>query len=90
MKNLLKFNVNSYVYFKPTELGMRALEEHYKGWTMIEPDENGFYSLQMWIFIRIFGEVFCATMESPVYHCEIYIEKKELEEDIDGDCETQS
>lgn len=58
--DFVSFNLNNEIKFKWTKEGERQFLEYYKK-LCIKPvypksDENGFYRLQLWEFMHIFGE----------------------------------
>lgn len=59
---MLKFNMNNYVYFKPTQLGKKVFKDYYKSFynldefPALEVNEDGYAKLQFHNFIDIYGE----------------------------------
>ena len=55
----MEFNLNNYIKFKWTEIGKQQYLKYFEelGITPVFPktDENGYYFLQTWEFMRIFG-----------------------------------
>ena len=55
---MIKFNMNNYVWFEPTELGLKVYEEYYKshGVKSKLKVKDGISSLQFHNFIQIYGD----------------------------------
>lgn len=49
-----RFNINNNIGVRLTEKGKETLRRKYP--VGVEPDENGYYFLQMWEIMGIFGE----------------------------------
>ncbi len=77
-----KFNINSYVYFKPTPLAHEIYENYYSmaGGLKLDVDSRGFAKLQLHSFMHIFGEASFVGMGRNVSEkCEIWIRDEDLE-----------
>ena len=82
-----RFNINNYVYFKPTELAHELYEEYYSavGSLKLDVDSQGFAKLQMHSFMHIFGEVAFVGMGRNVSEkCEIWIRDEDLDRGEQG------
>lgn len=87
---MYKININSSVKFKLTELGEEVLrvydedtKEKLKKYGIIsktkrKTDENGFYLMQLWKVMRIFGEGCSVAKDPPFVKCELLIEEKDV------------
>ncbi|QOW46952.1 MULTISPECIES: hypothetical protein [Acinetobacter] len=77
-----KFNINNYVFFKPTPLAHEIYENYYSsvGGLKLDIDSQGFAKLQLHSFMHIFGEVSFVGMGRNVSEkCEIWIKDEDLE-----------
>ena len=62
---MIKFNMNDFVYFKPTKLGVQVYTDYYINLNMpkhteiptLKVDEDGFSYLQFHEFICIYGHI---------------------------------
>ena len=54
---MIKFNMNNYVWFEPTELGKKVYEDYYKSYGLNSKlkTKGGMTSLQFHEFIQIYG-----------------------------------
>ena len=79
---MMKFNINNYVKFKPTKLGL----SHYKDKRSkmshalnieipinLEIDKDGFAQLQMHEFMHYFGNIAYCGGENFIENCEIFL-----------------
>lgn len=75
-----KFNINNYVYFKPTKLAHIEYENYWAEYSghKLEVDADGFAKLQMHSFMHIFGGVSFVGMDSLSENCEIYFKDEDL------------
>lgn len=81
-----KFNLNNYVYFQPTEIGLKIYNDYYKDkfckdGLHLKVDDKGFSKLQMHEFIKIYGyEVFTSFIPSelPFKNYEIFFNEDDL------------
>lgn len=86
MVDLQKFNINSYVYFKPNALGKKIYDDFYKSlvWARtLTVDENGYAHLQLHNFIAIYGQAICSVYTEaakPFTSYDIYFSTKDLQE----------
>lgn len=81
---MIKFNMNNYVWFEPTELGLQVFVDYYKAYGFDHKLEviNGKSSLQFHQFIDIYGEYITTynCQASEVFkHYEFYIDEEKLE-----------
>ena len=55
---MIKFNMNNYVWFEPTELGKKVYEDYHKsyGLNLELKTKGGVTSLQFHEFIQIYGD----------------------------------
>lgn len=77
-----KFNINNYVYFKPTKLAHELYEKYWSsyGGQKLKVNEDGFAEMQMHSFMHIFGEVSYVGMGNNISeNCEIYFNEGDLE-----------
>lgn len=80
-KNLKLFNLNSYVYFVPTEYGINIMNKYfnYRNYVHKVDKETGYYYLQMHEFMACFGDACFAGGSNFVADSEIYIDENYLE-----------
>lgn len=83
---MFKFNINNYIYFKPTKYACELFKEHHKDSSSfinksleLVVDEKGFSKLQGWKFMQVFGESLHFGGKPIIECCEIYIEEDYLE-----------
>ena len=80
---MIKFNMNNYVWFEPTELGLQVFVDYYKtrGFDHKLEVINGKACLQFHHFIHIYGEYIttyiCKDREA-FKHYEFYINEERL------------
>ena len=80
---MIKFNMNNYVWFEPTELGLQVFVDYYKAYGLDHKLEviNGKASLQFHQFSDIYGEYItsynCVSREV-FKHYEFYIDEERL------------
>ncbi|AYA66872.1 hypothetical protein CDG62_00120 (plasmid) [Acinetobacter sp. WCHA55] len=80
-KNMVKFSLNNYVRFRPTQYGsehykrkMREFTSHMRSMkvnTALELDSEGYAKLQMHEFMYIFGEIAFTGNDNFIVGCEI-------------------
>lgn len=80
---MIKVNMNNYVWFEPTELGLRVFIDHYKDYDIDTKLElvNGKACLQFHRFIDIYGYYITTynCQASEVFkHYEFYIDEEKL------------
>ena len=80
---MIKFNMNNYVWFEPTELGEKVYEDYYKshGFNSKLKIKDGMSSLQFHNFIQIYGDYITAYIckDKEVFkHYEFYIDEEKL------------
>lgn len=80
---MIKFNMNKYVWFEPTELGLRVFVDYYKtrGFDHKLEVINGKSCLQFHNFIDVYGEYITTYIcqASEVFkHYEFYIDEERL------------
>ncbi len=72
-----RFNINKNIGVKLTKKGRIVLREKYP--IRVEPDENGYYFLQMWEIMGIFGEFFQCLGKNEYFENDILIKDEDLE-----------
>lgn len=89
-----EFNVNLYIYFKPTEEGIKILKDNHDrldkrirsvGGTGLDSfklniDENGYCSMQMWSFMQIFGPHI--SLSSVLFETNVLFKTKDLRKKV--------
>ena len=81
---LKKFNLNSYVYFRPNALGLKLYKDFYEnlGWNYsLKVDEEGFAKLQWHNFVDVYGEQLSRVYREaakPFETYEVYFNEDEL------------
>jgi len=80
---MIKFNMNNYVWFEPTELGEKVYEDYYKshGFNSKLKIKDGMSSLQFHNFIHIYGDYITSYIckDKEVFkHYEFYIDEEKL------------
>ena len=70
------FNVNHGIRFKPNDVGLKRMGEHFLGRTM-KADDGGFYTTQAWVFMNIFGPHLSLGGDSG-FDCAIEVELTEV------------
>lgn len=86
MVELQKFNINSYVYFKPNALGKKIYKDFYDGlgWVYnLKIDADGYAHLQLHNFISIYGQALCSVYTEaakPFDSYDIYFSTKDLQD----------
>ena len=80
---MIKFNMNNYVWFEPTELGKKVYEDYYKphGFNSKLKIKDGMSSLQFHEFIQIYGDYITSYIckDKEVFkHYEFYIDEEKL------------
>jgi hypothetical protein len=81
---LKKFNLNSYVYFRPTALGLKLYDDYYKnrGWAhKLQVDAEGFAKLQWHNFVDVYGEQLTHVYrdaDKPFETYEVYFDEESL------------
>lgn len=83
---MIKFNMNNYVWFEPTELGKKIYEDYFAQLGFESPynklkTENGKASLQFHNFIHIYGEYITTYIRKDreaFKHYEFYIDEERL------------
>lgn len=67
-----EFNLNSHIRFKPTELGKVVYKAYWMPFSKdgkgheLKINNEGWSEMQLWDFIRIFGQSFTCGMNCPV------------------------
>lgn len=92
-----KFNINNYVFFKPTEKGLHLMVDDYNkiafemrippvtlGYYKSNLDERGYYKMQMWLFMRLFGGDNTGLGIGNLFRTEICFNEEDLEEVENG------
>ena len=55
-----KYNLNEYIKFKTNDIGRDVWMKYYTdfdiNFTLPDADEDGYYKMQLWTFMRIFGQ----------------------------------
>ena len=84
---MLKFNINNYIYFKPTEYAKSIYFNHHSEvgkfgtvHKILNVNAKGFSKLQGWEFMKVFGDYMTLGGKPVIEGCEIYIEEDKLEE----------
>lgn len=80
IRKLKKFNINEYVYFRPTKYGLEIMNlklEYRKGDHKIDK-ESGMYYLQLHEYMHCFGDASFVGNFSFVVNSEIYFDEKYL------------
>lgn len=80
---MIKFNINQHVYFKPTDVGLKLMQDWYNPEKKMFDEQRGMYYLQMWEFMSCFGEKCFAGGSNFIVDCVIYMENNHCER-IDG------
>ena len=80
---MIKFNMNNYVWFEPTELGLQVFVDYYKEFGFDHKLEvvNGKACLQFHKFISIYGDFitsYCCPADDVFKHYEFYIDEEKL------------
>lgn len=84
---MIKFNMNNYVYFKPTQLGKKVYTDYYKKWydvdsnPILEVDKDGYAKLQFHDFISIYGTCithYYSAVDEVLEAYEFYIDEENL------------
>ena len=80
---MIKFNMNNYVWFEPTELGEKVYEDYYKshGFNSKLKIKDGMSSLQFHNFIQIYGDYVTSYIckDKEVFkNYEFYIDEENL------------
>ena len=80
---MIKFNMNNYVQFEPTELGLQVFADYYKDFGFDHKLEvvNGKACLQFHQFISIYGDYitsYCCPAAEVFKHYEFYIGEEKL------------
>ena len=80
---MIKFNMNNYVWFEPTELGLQVFVDYYKdsGFDPKLEVVNGKARLQFHNFIQIYGDYVTSYIckDTEVFkHYEFYIDEENL------------
>lgn len=83
---MIKFNMNNYVWFEPTELGKKVYEDYFTQLGFESPynklkTENGKARLQFHNFIHIYGEyitTYICKAKEVFKHYEFYIDEEKL------------
>ena len=80
---MIKFNMNNYVWFEPTELGLQVFVDYYKDYNIDTKLElvNGKARLQFHGFIDIYGYYITSYIckDTEVFkHYEFYIDEENL------------
>lgn len=78
-----KFNLNSYVYFEPTEIGLKMYSDHYAKYSEMELRLiDGVAKLQFHEFVRVYGYAITTAFlgsKMPFKHYEIFINNGDLD-----------
>ena len=80
---MIKFSMNNYVWFEPTELGLQVFVDYYKEFGFDHKLEvvNGKACLQFHNFIQIYGDYITSYIckDTEVFkHYEFYIDEEKL------------
>lgn len=81
---MLRFNMNKYVYFKPTELGKQVYKDFHQAHSLnieLEVNGEGFSKLQFHEFIWIYGSFVTSyvSKDKKVFdYYEFYIDEGDL------------
>ena len=81
--DMIKFNMNNYVWFEPTELGLQVFVDYHKEFGFDHKLEvvNGKACLQFHNFIQIYGDYITSYIfkDKEVFkHYEFYIDEEKL------------
>lgn len=75
-----KFNINRYVYFKPTEYGLELMNERLNiDRHEIDP-ESGLYYLQLHTFMRCFGAYSFVGNDNFIVESTIYMNENDIKD----------
>ena len=76
----IKFNLNDNIKFKLTEVGKDIIAKKFekKPATAPEPDPSGFYQMQAWDFISVFGSRFVFGLPAPMEPEVVLVKREEI------------